>query len=316
MKLIFKDFCYKIVICTFALASISMTPLSLGSGWTYPSDHLPVGAALESTHLPRPISVISWNVLNTLWIPYIEETAEMNGMKESAVLKLDRIIEGTAYTEREVKVKELVLSILWGQIQRDRSPILLLQEVSNPVKKLIAKSLETRFGILETDPRYNDLGLVIYDQEVLNVEEYQLVHGVYSGDRDNFIQDVLFSVRETDQLLRIINTHVPGGTGSSGPSEFSQYLQATFRPGIPTIAAGDMNHESNDVDSALKQAFNGASPFAPMKQSYGTYIDSSNKLLHYDQILFSQESDSSLNAMPLDPSGIDIILAEYFATQK
>lgn len=310
MKLIF-NYLQSIIIIFIALMSVSMTPLSLGSGWTCPSDHLPVGAALESSDLPKPISVISWNILNTLWIPYIEQSAEINGMKESAVLKLDRIIEGTAYTEREIKVNELIRSILWGQMQRGRSPILLLQEVSKTMKKLIEKDLPLQFGLLETDPGFNDLGLVIYDREVLVVEEYEVIHGLYSKDRDNFIQDVLFSIQGSDQRLRIINTHIPGGPGSLGPQEFSNYLQATFRPGIATLAAGDMNVESPEVDSALKEAFNGTSPFAPVMLSYGSYIDSSNKLLHYDQILFSLHQGDSLNATPLDPVGIEGTLADY-----
>ncbi|WP_143406390.1 hypothetical protein [Estrella lausannensis] len=290
-----------------------MTPLSLSSGWNCPSDHLPVGVTLESSDLPKPISVISWNILNSLWIPYIEQDAETNGMKESAILKLDRIIEGTSYTERELKVNELIQSILWGQMQRGRSPILLLQEVSTPMRKLIEKDIPQQLCILATDPGFNDLGLVIYDQEILVVEEYEVIHGLYSRDRDNFVQDVIFSIRGSEQRLRIINTHIPGGEGSCGPQEFSSYLQATFKPGMPTLAAGDMNVESPEVDSALKEAFNGASPFAPVVQSYGTYINSSNKLLQYDQILFSLHQVDSLNAFPLDPTGIEGIVADYLS---
>lgn len=294
-------FLKKYVLIGLLIAGQKLYPMSFH--WNYPSDHLPVGIAASGNSLTSPLSFTSWNILNSLWIKYIEEQ-NADGIKDYLIQLHKTPYRNTSYTEREWSVNAIIQKMLHAQKDEGNTPLLVLQEVSIQMKSLIQEGLHPCFAILETDRDYNDLGLIIYDKTALQLESYESIHGIYSNDQDNYIQDALFRFEESGFPFRVIQTHVPGGPHSRGLEEFADYLTTTFMPHITHFVAGDMNQDIAATIVLFNRAFGGICPLINA-QSYPTYLDKDGLFVSYDQIYCFIAEDEDVTILAEKAEKID-----------
>lgn len=283
--------------------TVSMTE-NLGSKWTYPSDHLPVGVTLKGKEY---ISVVSWNVLNSMWIGHIDNENDPQGLRESSIVTLHSVKCGD-YTEREMRVAEKIIEFLTKS-----ADILCLQECSRKMLELITERVNTvffeRFRIVSSNPKFNDVGVIIYDACKFYKPKLRVSHGVYTDDKDHYIMDAIFSIRSDKKLLRVVNTHIPGGETSSGGSQFVNYLFREWDPKLTTLLVGDMNQADGRIRQMISMIFScnytlpcesslatshQNAPFEYVSTSYYSHINTKKMPVNFDQIYIYKTKKNKL----------------------
>lgn len=229
-----------------------------------------------------------------MWMGYIDNEKDPQGLLESPLIKWHRH-KIDEWTEREHKIADIVISMLGKYYEK----VICLQECSKEmlelIKKKIREAFRERFKVLNSEVKYNDLGVVIYDQTKLLVSDSKVVHGIYSDDRDHFIMDVRLNSQISSMQFRLVNAHIPGGMRSKGKEQLATYLKTHFDSGLTTVVVGDMNKSSELVKQAIVKSFKGESPFQLIPSTYSTYVNSKREPADFDQIyLYTKESSAKV----------------------
>ncbi len=198
--------------------------------WQFPSDHLPIGLTLKD------LQIASWNVLNAL---YVEPWIETQGLKRSQIVKEHYYIEGTKLTYRDQRVAQTIRTMAL----RSRS-LFCLQECSKAFIEELR--LPAHFEVLFDGER-----AVVYSKEKLKLIDIKTPSGIFGHVPDQTVQDLLFQDFEQN-LLRIINVHIPGEPDKPSRYEFAGYLKKTFNPQLTTLCSGDMNFNELEMEEALR----------------------------------------------------------------
>ena len=213
--------------------------------WAFPSDHLPIGAVLDG------IKVISWNVLNPLFIGWVIDK-NSQGLSRSQIAQEHIPMPNSSITIRENHIIEELLSM----IKKGQS-VLSLQECGTPFLNELEARLPSGFCLLrEQKGIVNNQNAVIYNNQELTVLEQRAPVGVFSQTSHSF-QDILFKRKGDLGLVRIVNAHLPGDPIGPARFEFASYLKQSHQADIPTVALGDMNFNELEMQEAFQ-----ASPFA------------------------------------------------------
>lgn len=285
---------------------------ALGSQWVYPSDHFPVGVTFGGD---EKFSVISWNILNSLWVSYIDNDRDSQGLRQSKVVKWHQK-KPDEWTKREHKVVDRIVSMLNDPSQ---NRVLCLQEGSKITLPLLQKKLYEAFGdrfsILTSDMKYNDLGIVIYDASKLELSQSKVVHGTYSDDTDNFILDMQFNSKTSPGRFRVVSTHIPGGAKSIGRKEFATYLKENSTPATPTIVVGDMNQTTETIGKAICKVLTEPTSLHALPVPYYTHVNTFREAADYDQIWHADNRGFEIAPMSLaslDPTADEVMKSVGF----
>lgn len=278
-------------------------PIS-GTAWTYPSDHFPIGLSLQRNG-NEGVEIISWNILNSMWMGYIDNKNDPQGLRESPLVKWHKN-QINEWTEREHRIGDIVIFML----HPFKTKVICLQECSKKMLELLEKRIERafphRYKILHSEMKYNDLGIVIYDQSKLIVSQWKAIHGIYSDDSDNFIIDTQFENENSSLKFRVVSTHIPGGEASKGKDELGCYLNANFNPAITTVILGDMNQTSEKIHEAILKFFNGISKFELVPTPYFTHVNTKKEPADFDQI-YLYKSEENDEASPSYLPSMDVV---------
>lgn len=204
----------------------------LGAKWTFPSDHLPVGAKIG------PFNLASWNILNEAYIFWIKRDAQ--GLKESPILQPKN-------KEREKQIIQTILAIL--EHETHPKQLLALQECSPTLLTTLEKELPPHIELLyRKEPGLQNVLALLYDKNFFILESLNYAFPFSTG-RDREIMDLVFYHQE--KPFRFIHAHVPGDPSSPARFELVNYLVSTKADQDRTTLLGDMNFTEWEMMDAL-----------------------------------------------------------------
>jgi len=248
----------------------------LGAKWKFPSDHLPIGAKVDS------FRICSWNVLNTLFLHHIESNSQ--GLKNSLILTANYPCnQGNPLTIREALTVKMILHM----IHKCRYPrdIIGLQEVGDRVLAQLKKKLPSHMALL-TDFHGSLLNgngdVIIYNSRRFK----QLNFTVSTYSRKNSIMDLHLQDRKTKKKYQIINTHTPGGpTGGESLHELCLYVLTHCQVDTRSLFMGDINQFAPEIDAALEATaieFNKRNYFKHISLCYHSHINTHQTAVNID----------------------------------
>lgn len=246
-----------------------------GSQWKFVSDHLPVGVVCSGNGFN--LELASWNILNTKWLNYIES----QGLIGSKITELNVKKVGAPLTDRDQEVLDKIC-----QIARTNHVVCLQEVHSDVIEQISAKADDLGIGILCSDGKYNDKGVILFNRRSLEILKYEVCHGIYSDDGDNFIQNTLFKGRETNNVYQVMNTHIPGGPQAVGKAQFAAYVaEKVDRRAKVIFLAGDMNQNEEVMTKTINEATKDTFTIVPL--NYSTHINTDKKAVKFDHIFVS-----------------------------
>ncbi|MBM3201717.1 MAG: hypothetical protein FJZ56_04840 [Chlamydiae bacterium] len=200
----------------------------LGDKWTFPSDHLPVGANC------RTFNVATWNVLNPAYLFWI--LRDKQGLANSSVLK--------AKNRTELIVEKIFQTLL-----HDTAPkqLLALQECSVELIEIVKKKLPSYYEILhkETFCIQSCLAL-IYDKRFFSLKTLSFQYPFFL-DTHHEIIDAIFN--HHDEEFRVINTHIPADPRLPSRYELAKYIEN--HPSHQMLVLGDMNFNQWEMEECF-----------------------------------------------------------------
>jgi hypothetical protein len=204
--------------------------------WKFPSDHLPIGATIDG------LRIASWNVLNALFIDWIERNGQ--GLSRSEIMQDNVLVNEEGLTLRDQKAIDKILEML-----RKGRDLIALQECGQPFVKELKSRLPKDYSIqLRSSPFAMDQEAIVYDTRLLTVDLTQAAAGIYTGHPRRLLMDVVFKRLDTGKTIRIINAHVPGEPQGPAHYEFARYVIACEGP---CIAMGDFNFDEFEMREAF-----------------------------------------------------------------
>jgi endonuclease/exonuclease/phosphatase family metal-dependent hydrolase len=216
--------------------------------WQFPSDHLPIGMTCAGHHFA------SWNVLDAQYMSWVTEK-NSQGLSRSMIADEHVYIGNSGLTVRDKHIADLILQMI-SHPTHPRS-LLTLQECSEPFIEELRSRLPAHFEIIS-----NHGDAVLLDRSHFEVIEAKEVAGIFADSPSRTVQDILIHDLMNEQPLRLVNAHLPGDPTKPARFEFTQYLNDTFDPHVPTIAMGDMNFNELEMSDAMRQSFENDSPFS------------------------------------------------------
>jgi hypothetical protein len=250
----------------------------LGAKWTFPSDHLPVGAKVGL------FNVASWNVLNEAYIFWIKR--DVQGLKESSMLQPKN-------KERE----ELVIKIVIAMLEHKTHPkqFLALQECSPKFLKTLENRLPPNIELIyRKESSLQNVLAILYDKFFFNLKS-MIFSYPFSTAPDREIID-LVCVHQGEPF-RFINTHLPGDPASPARFELVSYLMSQGADKESTILLGDMNFTEWEMMDALARR---TENFLRCPVSYHTNIGTDLYAKRIDHIF----TEKNLSAHPLQPNEV------------
>lgn len=243
--------------------------------WNFPSDHLPaVGVARLNTS-SETFSVLTWNVLNQNYLPYMLTDANTQGL---------RVSEITATGDRANRIMTVL-----SEFMADLKPGLVgLQEVDKAVlHRLQIWARLNGYGLLVAENPLKgeanaavDHGVILFDLQKFTVQPGAGEQIPFVSDRGptKYIQKVSLVTNRGGAIV-FVNVH----RDFLDRNVFNQFVQRP--PDGPTILVGDLNLQPNGVDEILKYT----DLYTRMKKGPHdfTHIDTKRDLTDYDHILFS-----------------------------
>ncbi len=207
--------------------------------WQFPSDHLPIGITYGDLHIG------SWNVLDTAYMNWVLENSQ--GLQKSQIVDEHIYIDGKL-TLRDIHVADLVSQMLTHPTH-PRS-ILSLQECSRAFIKYLKGKLPENFKIIT-----HHGNAVVIDQNLFDVASSNEIFGVFSETAQRSFQEIILKRKDTGELLRIFNAHLPGDPLGPARFEFAEYIYKTHNPDLQSIAMGDMNFNEIEMADAMLASF-------------------------------------------------------------
>jgi len=217
--------------------------------WQFPSDHLPIGMTFENIHFA------SWNVLDAEYMSWVTEK-DSQGLKRSMIGKEHVYIGDSNLTIRDQRIAGMIARMTTDP-SHPRS-FIALQECSQPLAEELRSRVPLHFEIVS---HHGDT--IILDKRCFDLIEAKEVSGIFSVDSKRTIQEVLIRRLDNGEVMRLINTHLPGDPTKPTPSEFAAYLKRTTDPLTSTIVMGDMNFDENEMGDALEKHQTGFSLYSP-----------------------------------------------------
>jgi hypothetical protein len=265
--------------------------------WQFPSDHLPIGMTFED------LNFVSWNVLDNESMDWVIEK-NSQGLSRSQIAEEHVFIGESGLTIRDQHVVDLIL----GMISHPTYPrnVLALQETNSTFIDELRSRLPAQFEVLVC---YGEA--IVFDRSQLEVVEEKKVAGIFADAPYRNVQDVTFRKLNNDQIIRIVNSHLPGDPTKPGRFEFAQYLAKTFDRSITTMAMGDMNFNEIEMSDALQQAFPQGGPFL-LLSPYCTNISPNtfeSKSIDHFMVYSPDEAAVQLNAASEILPGLEKIVS-------
>ena len=254
----------------------------LGELWQFPSDHLPIGISINNFHFA------SWNILNKDYLHHI--AANSQGLKDSLIMQMNKpSLTDDRLTLREELVIEQVLSLL----QHPEYPrsALCLQETGENFWEVLKERLPSKFKTLTTFP--DDLAhgdVFIYDADLFAFE--MLTSQKYDCHPANTMMCLTLRDRSSNQLYRIIQSHIPGGPIKSEPArkEFADFVLSNFDPSMAIVIMGDMNGTPQIIQDHFKQSASTSGieqPYTAALPPYPTHVNTHKEASWIDNIFYS-----------------------------
>lgn len=211
--------------------------------WQFPSDHLPVGVAVDD------FQVVSWNVLNNAYIDWVIEK-DSQGLKGSMLSDLHATSLPGGHTMRDQRVIDMIQSMIDAG-----NDIIALQECGESFLQALDHALPSHWSIVRTsDQAVKDQGVILYNATIFSYhpELSSMPIGVFSGSSEKSLMSVLFTSGE--KSIRIINAHIPGDPKLPSTEEFASYVYAADCDANIQIALGDHNFERQEMRLAYQKA--------------------------------------------------------------
>ena len=220
----------------------------LSEAWEFSSDHLPVGAQVNGTHIG------SWNVMNTEYMEWVTEK-NSQGINYGQVSRLDRpstVMQGL--TVREVVIIHQLIIML----ERPDRPfeILALQECRPQFLQGLSHMMPSHIGMIMEDPTFkrNDQNALLFNKNYfsyLQNESSPLVTGAYADQKTRSLMDIVLQNKRSGEKFQIINAHVPGDPNLPGRYQFAEYVISHKRSDCITVGLGDMNFNTVEMQDAF-----------------------------------------------------------------
>lgn len=234
----------------------------LKDAWQFPSDHLPIGVSVDG------IEIVSWNVLNTVYLNWVEER-DTQGLKGSLISSSNVVTnELTGLTKRD----ELVIHNLSNMIHHPTHPkhLLCLQECGPALLMALKDSLPEHMKIVYTasEPFPLDQNIVIYNSRLMEWKsDLSRIDHPFDCQESRSVMNLVFE--KENQLYRIINAHLPGDPNLPGRDEFASFVNK--QPEDHVIALGDMNFTQENMKKSFLEKDGQNLPFT-LLSSYPTNI--------------------------------------------
>ena len=203
---------------------------SIRDTWPLPSDHLPIAMEIGGVNL------VSWNVLNSLYIDYVKRDQE--GLADSQLVTDDvPDVDFKDLTKRERNVVELVRTIT------EKADVVMLQECGAVFIEHVTKILPHGYQLIRGSPvgSKNDCCVILNTNKLELVAEQSTIEPRgYACKANTPILSLLLS--SPDSVLRLIHTHVPGDPALPGVAQLATFLAPVLQSEkVITIVSGDLN---------------------------------------------------------------------------
>ena len=208
--------------------------------WQFPSDHLPIGAAVGDTN------IISWNVLNNAYMSWVYKNSQ--GLTDSMITDQDVVVKDNGLTQRDLTMVKYILEM----VEKNNS-LICLQECSAEFIAELQETLPENMEIvLSFDTKVKDQEVVIYNKDEFSFIEKIIDLDGYPSTQGKLLMTV--ALEKNGITYRVFNSHVPGDPNLPGRYEFAQYVKNHQQKGEITIALGDLNFDQYEMDDAFKVA--------------------------------------------------------------
>ena len=225
-------------------AAMKRVPVgALREKWRFPSDHLPVGVEVNG------VRVISWNVLNNIYMIWVTET-DSQGLKGSLITELHDQPVAEGLTQRDLIVADRIQDMF------SQGEILALQECGAPFIELLRQRLPSDWEMVTSfaTPQ-KDQDVVLFNKAHFTYQPKlsETSRTAYPSALGRPLQNVYLSHLQGEDF-RIINAHIPGDPTKPGREEFARYVCAQHKPGSLTLGLGDNNFEREEMLEAYQKA--------------------------------------------------------------
>lgn len=202
----------------------------LGAHWTFPSDHLPVGAEIEN------FRVASWNILNEAYLFWIARDAQ--GLASSLMLKPKNRVRG-----------ELIIQISLSMMEHPTHPkqLLALQECSPLFLSALEDTLPAHFDLIyRHEEGVQNLLAILYDKRHFT---YQSVSYTFPFSTDPNKEVMTLVLSHGGKEFRFVNVHIPGDPASPARFEFVEHINQGAQKNM--VILGDMNFTEWEMNDAF-----------------------------------------------------------------
>ncbi|MBP9841902.1 MAG: hypothetical protein KBC64_05700 [Simkaniaceae bacterium] len=269
--------------------------------WRFPSDHLPI--AMQFDHL----NIASWNVLDSDYMDWVIEKNHQ-GLARSLIADEHVYIDNSKLTRRDLHTARLVMEM----IQHPTKPrdIIALQECNRAFVQTLQPQLPSNYKIIV---HHGDAFILNMDK--FDIIEAKGVAGLFSESSVRSIQQISLFRKDNQEILHIINGHLPGDPTKPARFEFANYLAALQETHVEDtiIAMGDMNFNEVEMEGALKLAYGRAtSPYSmvsPYCTNISPYVFHSKAIDHF----FIYNPEGKQARADMDPQDIMSELAPVHA---
>lgn len=237
----------------------------LGELWQFPSDHLPIGATLESFHIAL------WNVLNKKYLHFIEENTQ--GLKNSSILKCNvPVCQNGSFTVREMMIAAQIFEMI-SHPTHPRS-LIALQETHVDLLNFLKTNLPSSWVILTPPDQPNSQDIFLFDADIF--EAVNLAAVKYSPLFTIF--NVTLREKTSGKLFHFIQSHIPGGAINSpvGCAKFSGEALRQYDKDLTIVLMGDMNQSPAVIERALcktAEALGISQPYHHLPVPYPTHMN-------------------------------------------
>lgn len=255
--------------------------------WEFPSDHLPVGAAVDG------IEIASWNVLNTVYMDWVYKNTQ--GLSRSQITQQNFKVGETSLTLREVNVAKDLVSMI--NHRSNPKSIIALQECGAEFLTHLASALPSNWKIVYSSEKAEDQNVILYNSDVVTYmpDESSIPTDAFPCQPGRSLMDVAFKNNLTNKKYQVINAHVPGDPNLPGRYEFVNYVVTHSKKDTVNIALGDINFDQYEMQEAFDRVNKQHTFINHVHYDTNVGLD-----LHTKQIdhIFVQNAESALSRSP------------------
>ncbi len=205
------------------------------------------------------LHIASWNVLDSNYMDWVIERNHQ-GLARSIIGDEHIYIDNSELTVRDKHTARLVVEMaLYTKSGKD---LIALQECNDAFINELKSQLPDHFHIIQS---YGEA--LVLNMNIFDVVDFKSVEGIFSENRKKSIQSTALRIKNSGEILHIVNAHLPGDPLKPARFEFAEYL-VKFQQNHDQeviIAMGDMNF--NELE--MKQSFENAN--AELWQQFSPY---------------------------------------------